>query len=279
MHNKILIALVVCVWATTPLAAQTAAQEDMALVPGGNFWMGRTFTIFMDAKDLVARDKKDDQPANLVYLDAFYIDKYEVTNADYAPFLEATGGRAPWHWPQDQVREGDEQLPVANVSWIEANAFCEWAGKRLPTEAEWEKAARGGLEKNRYVWGDANVDRSDIRLFAPQGAGRTSDEPVPAALGLAGPVAVGSYPPNGYGIHDLGGSLGEWTADWYYGNYYPFMPKENPKGPETGRYKSVRGANWMDGNGHGETQSVYYRNFSDTETLMLVIGFRCASTP
>ncbi len=279
MHNRILLTLIVSLWVAMPVAAQAPAPEDMVLVSAGEFWMGRTITIFMDAKDLMARDKKDDQPANHVYLDAFYIDKYEVTNAKYSRFLEATGGRAPWHWRQGQFGEGDEQLPVANVNWIEADAYCEWAGQRLPTEAEWEKAARGGLEKNRYTWGDANVDHSDIRLFAPQGAGRTTDEPVSAALGLGAPVDVGSFEPNGYGIYDMGGSLGEWTADWYYGNYYPFMPKDNPKGPETGRYKSVRGPNWMDGNGHGETQSVYYRNFSDTETLTLVIGFRCASTP
>ncbi len=277
--RRILPTLLASFCAVMPVAAQIEAPEDMVLISAGKFWMGRSFTIFADAKDLVARDKKDDQPANNVYLDAFYIDKYEVTNAEYAPFLEATGGRAPWHWPQDQIPEGQERFPVANVNWFEADAFCQAAGKRLPTEAEWEKAARGGLDRNRYTWGDAHVDRSENRLFAPQGAGRTTDEPVSAALGLAAPVDVGSFEPNGYGLYDMGGSMNEWTSDWYYGNYYPFMPKENPKGPEDGRYKSIRGPNWMEGNDHGERLSVYYRNFSDPETLMLVIGFRCARTP
>jgi sulfatase modifying factor 1 len=279
MHNRILLILVACLWVALPVAAQTTVPEDMELVPSGKFWMGRAFTIFMDAKDLMARDKMDDRPANNVYLDAFYIDKYEVTNEDYAGFLDATGGRAPWHWPQGQPEEGDEQLPVSNVNWSEADAFCQTAGKRLPTEAEWEKAARGGLDRNRYIWGDEHVDRSESRLFAPQGAGRIAEEPVQAALGLPGAADVGSYEPNGYGIYDMGGNLNEWTADWYYGNYYPFMSKQNPTGPETGHYRSIRGPNWMEGGGHGESKSVYYRNFSDPETVMLVIGFRCAQTP
>lgn len=279
MKKRILLTILACVCAAMPAAAQTAEPEDMVLIPAGKFWMGRAFTIFMDAKDLVPRDKKDDQPANNIYLDAFYIDKYEVANADYARFLEAEGGRWPWHWPQGQIPDGEEQFPVANVNWFEAAAFCQWAGKRLPTEAEFEKAGRGGLDRNRYAWGDEHVDWSEQRLLAPQGARRTTEDPVPAALGLRAPLDVGSFEPNGYGLYDMAGSMGEWTDDWYYGNYYPFMPKENPKGPETGRYKVIRSANWMDGDGHGEVQSVYYRNFSDPETLMLVIGFRCAKAP
>jgi formylglycine-generating enzyme len=273
MKTMILLTFLVVLFAAMPVAAQTTAPEDTALIPAGTFWMGRHIAIFLDAKDLVPRDKKN------VYLDAFYIDRYEVTNAAYAGFIEASGRRPPWHWPQGEIPEGQENFPVYNVDWFDADAFCRAAGKRLPTEAEWEKAARGGLDRNRYSWGDEDVDFSQEYLFAPQSSGRASDEPVPAALGLPRPAPVGTYAPNGYGLYDMGGNVSEWTSDWYDGNYYPFMPKENPKGPETGRYRSVRGTNWMDDDGHGESQSVYYRNFSDPDTVTLVIGFRCAQTP
>src|SRR5207247_11386754 len=108
MKRKLIFTLLCCVCAALPAAAQTAAPEVMALVPAGKFWMGRTFSIFLDSGDLLARDKMDDRPANNVYLDAFSIDKYEVTNTDYARFVEATGARPPWHWPQGKIPNGEE---------------------------------------------------------------------------------------------------------------------------------------------------------------------------
>lgn len=276
MKSKIILTILCCVCAALPMAAQTAEQEGMALIPAGKFWMGRAYTIFMNTADLLARDRMDDIPANNVYLDAFYIDKYEVTNADYARFVEATSARAPWHWPQGKVPDGEEKLPVANVTWFEATDYCKWAGKRLPTEAEWEKAVRGGLDRNHYSWGDQDIDRRELMLLSPQSAGRTSSEPVPAVLGRLRSMPVGSFAPNGYGLYDMIGNVMEWTNDWYDNNYYPFMPKENPKGPETGKYRSVRGAGFADGGGHGEEQVVEYRNFSDPETRISTIGFRCA---
>ena len=249
----------------------------MALVPAGKFWMGRTFSIFLDSGDLLARDKMDDRPANNVYLDAFSIDKYEVTNTDYARFVEATRARPPWHWPQGKIPNGEEKFPVYNVNWFEATDYCKWAGKRLPTEAEWEKAARGGLDRNHYAWGDDTIDKSNEQaLLSPQSALRNSATPVPATLGRPRPNPVGSFAPNGYGLYDIIGNVMEWTNDWYDNNYYPFMPKRNPRGPETGRYKSVRGAGFADQGGHGEEKLVDYRNFSDPDTRMTTIGFRCA---
>jgi iron(II)-dependent oxidoreductase len=276
MKRTILLAVICAVCAVIPLAAQTAEPENMVLVPAGKFWIGRAYTIFLDSKDLLARDRMDDRPANNIYLDAFYIDKYEVTNADYLKFIQATNAKKPWHWPQGNIPTGQERHAVYNVNWFEANDYCKWAGKRLPTEAEWEKAARGGLDRAHYPWGDDDVDRREQMLLAPQGAGRTSSEPVPGALGRSDAMAVGSFKPNGYGIYDVMGNVMEWTADWYDNNYYPFMPKVNPKGPETGRYKSVRGSGWADGGGHGENNTNEYRNFSDPELRMSTIGFRCA---
>ena len=276
MKRRILSTLLCCVCAALPIAAQTAVPEGMAQIPAGKFWMGRAYSIFLDSADLLPRDKMDDRPANNIYLDAFSIDKYEVTNADYARFVDATGARPPWHWPQGKIPNGEERFPVFNVNWFEATDFCKWAGKRLPTEAEWEKAARGGLDRNHYSWGDAEIDRGEERLLAPQTAGRNTSTAAPAVIGRRYAMAVGSFAPNGYGLYDMTGNVMEWTNDWYDGNYYPFMPKQNPKGPETGRYRSVRGAGFFDQGGHGEEKTVNYRNFSDPNLRSTTIGFRCA---
>src|SRR5262249_31534240 len=150
--KTLLLTIVFGISAATPLAAQTA-PENMALIPAGEFWMGRVHAFYYDSISGVARDKMDDLPANKIYLDAFYIDKYEVTNADYARFIEAAKARPPWHWPEGNIPKGEERFPVSNVNWFEANSFCNWLGKRLPTEAEWEKASRGGLDRNRFSWG------------------------------------------------------------------------------------------------------------------------------
>jgi formylglycine-generating enzyme required for sulfatase activity len=250
----------------------------MVLIPAGKFWMGRAFAMYLDSGDLQARDKMDDRPANNVYVDAFYIDKYEVSNSDYSKFITATGARAPWHWPEGKIPEGQEKYPVANVNWFEATEYCKWAGgKRLPTEAEWEKAARGGLDRAHYAWGDDTIEKqNELALLAPQSAFRSSAAAVPAVLGRPHANAVGSVAPNGYGLYDMIGNVMEWTNDWYDNNYYPFMPKVNPKGPATGRYKSVRGAGFADTGGHGEEKLNSYRNFSDPDTRMTTIGFRCA---
>src|SRR2546425_8482764 len=172
MKKKLIFTILCCVCAVLPAAAQTAAPEGMVLIPAGKFWMGRAFSIFLDSGDLLARDKMDDRPANNIYLDTFYVDKYEVTNADYAKFLQtATGTKPPWHWSKGQIPDGKEKLPVYNVNWFEATAYCKWAGKRLPTEAEWEKAARGGLDRNHYAWGDAGyIDTSEKYIQPPQAA-------------------------------------------------------------------------------------------------------------
>ncbi len=276
MKRRILSTLLCCVCAALPIAAQTAVPEGMAQIPAGKFWMGRAYSMFLDSADLLPRDKMDDRPANNIYLDAFSIDKYEVTNADYARFVDATGARPPWHWPQGKIPNGEERFPVFNVNWFEATDFCKWAGKRLPTEAEWEKAARGGLDRNHYSWGDAEIDRGEERLLAPQTSGRITSTAAPAVIGRRYAMAVGSFTPNGYGLYDMTGNVMEWTNDWYDGNYYPFMPKQNPKGPETGRYRSVRGAGFFDQGGHGEEKTVNYRNFSDPDLRSTTIGFRCA---
>ena len=259
-----------CVCAALPLAAQTATPEGMVQIPAGKFWMGREHSTKRDADNNNPRGWRDDRPANLVYLDAFYLDKYEATNADYARFLEATGGKAPWHWPKGKIPDGEEKQAVFNVNWFEATAFCTWVGKRLPTEAEWEKAARGGLDRKIYSWGDYANDAG----YAPGGIFTGNAVAVPAAVGRNKAAAVGTLAPNGYGLYDMIGNVIEWTNDWYDHDYYTFMPRVNPKGPETGLYRSVRGGGWAEG--RGEKLANFYRNFSDPETRSSTIGFRCA---
>jgi len=130
MKKNITLTILCLLCAAVPLVAQTAAPENMVQIPAGKFWMGRAYTIYTDSADLVPLDKLDDRPANNIYLDAFYLDKYEVTNAEYAKFLQATGGKPPWHWPQGKIEAGKEKLPAYNVNWFEATAYCKSVGKR-----------------------------------------------------------------------------------------------------------------------------------------------------
>ena len=262
--------------ATAVLSAQTSRPyvADMSLIPPGTYWMGRSTFFMVDAVGYFERDRQDDYPAHKVDLPAFYIDKYEVTNEDYARLLAAKQQvKAPWHWAAGKIPRSQERFPVYNVTWDEATTYCQWAGKRLPTEAEWEKAARGGLERKKFVWGDhgggavvfegAVVPGSEGGDAAPMA--RTSSE---------SPVAVGSYAPNGYGLYDMAGNVWEWVNDWYERNYYSISPALNPRGPEKGVYKVMRGGGWSDSDDRWMMPS--FRNYTDPVQRAMTIGFRCA---
>src|SRR5437870_2317380 len=256
-RSVVVLTILFCVCAALPVAAQTLASDSLVQIPAGEFWMGRSQSFFDDTEDAVPIAWLDDRPANLIDLDAFSIDKYEVTNADYAKFLEATGGKPPWHWPEGRIAPGLEKQAVSNVNWFEATAFCKWAGKRLPTEAEWEKAARGGLDRKVYPWGnDTNNDGN----------------PLPAVTNSNKAALVGTLAPNGYGLYDMIGNVMEWTNDWFEYKYYNFMPKNNPKGPETGLYRGIRGGGWAEG--RGLKLANFYRSFSDPELRFDTLGFR-----
>lgn len=244
----------------------------MALIPEGEYWMGRTHFFLVDAIGWYERDRQDDTPAHRVDLSAFYIDKYEVTNEDYARFANETKRARPWHWPGGKVARGEERIPVYNVNWDDADAFCKRAGKRLPSEAEWEKAARGGLDRQKFSWGDvelgmAGYEAADTGIASKTGKQAHSNYPF-------GPAPVGSYPPNGYGVYDTAGNLWEWVADWYSRNYYSVSPIRNPAGPAEGAYKVIRGGGWSDDDERNLMN--HFRSYTVPDQRMSTIGFRCA---
>jgi formylglycine-generating enzyme required for sulfatase activity len=207
-------------------------ETSMVLIPAGEFQMGSN-----DGHDY-------EKPVHTVYLNAFYIDKYEVTNAQYKKFVKATGHKGPegysyvnGNWQNgfkpwtDPNFNGDDQ-PVGCVSWKDAKAYAKWARKRLPTEAEWEKAARGGLVGKKYSWG--NTLTHDAANYGGTGGKDKWEYTSP----------VGSFSPNGYGLYDMAGNVWEWCADRYDSNYYANSPKSNPKGPIWGSYRVYRGGGW-----------------------------------
>lgn len=134
-------------------AIEAAEIPGMGYVPAGDFWMGRVRLWLIDEIGWQVRDRADDRPVHKVYLDGFYMERHEVTNSEYAEFVQATGRTPPYQWGGSTPPADRAQIPIYNVSWHEAVAYCDWRGRRLPTEAEWEKAARGGLDRQDYPWG------------------------------------------------------------------------------------------------------------------------------
>jgi formylglycine-generating enzyme required for sulfatase activity len=241
----------------------------MALIPAGDFQMGSE------------NGDSDERPEHTVYLDAFYMDVYEVTNALFAKFLNARGnqeeGGATWLDASDgdarihqaggrwQADAGYEDHPAVEITWYGARAFCEWRGARLPTEAEWEKAARGGLTGASYPWGDeAPVCEKGAQNGAQFGAcdGET--------------VAVGSFAANGCGLFDMAGNVWEWVWDWYAADYYGRSLLQNPLGPDSGETRVVRGGSWVSS---GDLLRSAYRHWYDPSNSNSNYGFRCALSP
>jgi formylglycine-generating enzyme required for sulfatase activity len=192
----------------------------MVPVPAGWFWMGSE------------AGPDNERPVHRVWVDAFELGAYQVNNAAYAVFLAATGRPAPRCWEQPQFNLPEQ--PVVGVSWFEAVAYCEWLSAaqgrryRLPTEAEWERAARGGVEGRLYAWGDDPPQLlSDYALRWQEG-----------------PEPVGDLFPNPYGLYNMGDNVHEWCADWYHAEYYAASPERNPHGPEGGTRRVSRGGSW-----------------------------------
>ncbi len=220
----------------TTIIADSTVQARVAaevLIPAGPFQMGCA-----PADDLCGDDER---PLHEVTLDAYFIDTYEVTNARYAACVDA-GACTPPYDTASGTREdyftnpAFADFPVVNVDWFQAEAFCTWEGKRLPTEAEWEKAARGSDDTRIFPWGDG-APTCDLLNFYDE----SRDE---ACVGDT--TAVGSYPAGAspYGVMDLSGNVWEWTNDWYDGGYYSASPAANPHGPDAGESRVLRGGSW-----------------------------------
>jgi formylglycine-generating enzyme len=239
------------------LKGRTKSYENtMVLIPGGPFWMG-TDAVWGDRIMDLYKDAW--APRHEVVLDPFWIDKYLVTNKVYMQFVSETGHREPASFqrlkellselPRGQKSslpiQGLKTLtrsdhPVVGVTWDDAMAFCAWRSKRekgiyrLPTEAEWEKAARGGLADKKYPWGD-EWQSSKCNTFE-----RVERLPFTLRADKA-TTAVDAFGPNGYGLYDAYGNVEQWCLDWYEKTYYKNSPKENPRGPQSGRERVVRG--------------------------------------
>jgi formylglycine-generating enzyme required for sulfatase activity len=223
----------------------------MVFVPGGTFPMGSL------ADDAMAAD--DESPQHLVTLDGFWIDRTEVTNAQYDNCVE-TGTCSPSGTAGDEERTGPN-FPVEAVTWENAATYCEWAGGRLPTEAEWEYAARGP-EGRIYPWGD-QAPTPELCQFDNN---------------VIGTAAAGSFPAGASWCDalDLAGNVEEWVADWYSETYYQGSPTDNPAGPETGEFKVVRGGSW--GTGPAGVRGADRSRQLPPEHMYGGLGFRCAAS-
>jgi formylglycine-generating enzyme len=219
---------------------------NMVLIPEGTFIMGKNTAT-----------PSDWQPEHALKIHSFYMDKTEVTNAQYFDFCTATNNPLPQFWGLKEFKSGPDfpDYPVVGVSYFDAEKYAKWSGKRLPTEAEWEYAARGGLAGKSFPFGDS-IDSSLVNY------GRK----------YKGLLKTGSFPPNGYGLFDITGNAWEWTSDFYSDNYYSLSPSDNPTGPQRGRFKVIRGGSWHSG---AMCVQTYYRNGLSPSWVDFAVGFRC----
>jgi serine/threonine-protein kinase len=254
---------------------------QMVHVPAGTFWMGRSD----------GEGDSDEQPLHEVYLDAFWIDKYEVSNEQFSVFIQATGYKtdaedkgsgyvyqsegwtpvdgADWQHPggPETNLSGIMNYPVLQVSWNDAKEYCEWAGGRLPTEAEWEEAARG-TDGRIYPWGETQAScdyavLNESREANGNGCGK-GDSAWPV-----GSKPTGASP---YGALNMAGNVSEWVSDWYAEDYYSRSPDSNPQGPDSGKYRVIRGGSW---NYFVISARAASRNWYSPTNTSNMVGYRC----
>jgi formylglycine-generating enzyme required for sulfatase activity len=234
--------------------------KDMVFISAGPFSMG--------SASEGAESSPDEKPVHTVFLDAYYIDRYEVTNTQYQRFILATGRPVPfvdrpwaepYNWKGTAYPSGRGNYPVVLVTWDDAQAYAAWINKRLPTEAEWEKAARAHLVGKQYPYGDtlemscANFNKGFFRENALK--------------------PVGSFEPSAIGLYDMAGNAWEWCQDWYDADYYKKSPAQNPQGPAEGIYRANRGGSWVN---NEQFLRCSQRGKSTPDCRSHIIGFRCA---
>ncbi|MFQ5455999.1 MAG: formylglycine-generating enzyme family protein [Nitrospirota bacterium] len=244
-----------------------APPEGMVEVPEGEFIMGSDETDKEEKSveyGIIKPWFEDEHPAHKVFLKRFYIDKHEVSNKEYKEFIDVTGWRLPSYWKDNRYPEGKDNHPVVYVNFFDASEYCKWEKKRLPSEAEWEKAARG-IDNRRFPWGD-EFDINKVNVGGLKG----------------GTMPVDSYESgkSPFGIYNMIGNVWEWTSDWY--NAYPdnrYKSKNFGK-----RFKVVKGTSWS-GIGHypdeifdkiiAHNSRITFRLFLDPKMGLNDIGFRC----
>lgn len=266
-NMRVLVFLTMLLVLSATLAAAENPSDSWVLIPAGEFIMGssaedidlgtvlcqtdcttKVGDLMGDVEALrVCRGQckpamfGNETPMHRVYLDAYFLDKFLVTNARYREFVRVKGRPAPRNesrgkytlWKGDAVPPAIMHQPVINVSWYDARAYCRWVGGRLPSEAEWEKAARG-LDGLRYPWGNETPTPSHANYGRPWSGEKTMT-----------PVDHFEKGKSPYGIYDMSGNVWQWTNDWYAEHYYEVSPRKNPKGPKRGRNKTVRAGSWI----------------------------------
>jgi formylglycine-generating enzyme len=290
-------------------AASNGELRTVALadIPAGTFAMGTD-----DARGYPA---DGEGPVHPVDLDAYRIGIYTVTNDDFAAFVDATGHRttagqygssfvfagllpddfpptravsdAPWwrevegaDWRHPEGPQSDVSArgshPVVHVSWDDATAYCAWAGGRLPTEAEWERAARGGREGDHFPWGDDREPTGQHLMNVFQGEfphRDTGDD------GWIGTCPVGSYASNGFGLHEVTGNVWEWCADWFSPHYYRRSQRVGPTGPRYGQSRVMRGGSYLCHESYCWRYRVDSRSSNSPDSSAGNVGFRIAANP
>lgn len=286
------------------IRASRGSAENMVRLEGGRFLMGS------EDSDAIAADGEG--PVRSVTIDPFYLDRCPVTNEQFSEFVFASGYRteaqrfgwsfvfqghlpdrgaalqhpaglrwwykvdgADWQHPEgpDSSVASRAHYPVVHVSWNDAAAYAEWAGKRLPTEAEWEFAARGGLEAKRYPWGDELTPEGRHLCNIWQGEFPDLDL---AEDGYSAPAPVDAFPPNGFGLLTITGNTWEWCADWFSPDYHLYATRLNPVGPARGQARAMRGGSYLCHASYCNRYRVAARTSNTPDSSTTNLGFRCA---
>ena len=238
------------------------APKGMVLITKGVYIMGSHKSLIeLNPGDLFSIDRHSlgpENPAHNVLVDSFYIDTHEVSHGEYMKFVKINMTKEP-RFAKDPNFNNYKQ-PVVGVSWKEAQSYCIWKGRRLPTEAEWEKASRG-KRSIKYPWG--NEDPNKTKLNFNQEVKKTT---------IIGSYGAGK---SDYQVYDLAGNVSEWVYDWHLPEFYLFSPKKNPLGPKNGHYKVIRGGNWRS---NADDVKMVYRNATIPTIRKNTLGFRCAQS-
>ena len=292
---------------TVGARAQAGSTEGMVAIPSGVFSMG--------SQDVFAYPEDGEGPVRDVETGDYWVDARTVSNAEFSAFVDDAGyvteaerygwsfvfagllpddfpptqavaqapwwrkaERADWSHPDGPQSSLDDRMdhPVVHVSWNDAQAYCAWSGKRLPTEAEWERAARGGLHRKAFPWGDELEPAGEHRMNVWQGDFPARNTLADGFLGLA---HVDAFEPNAFGLYNATGNVWEWTADWFHPNFRQRDRRRDPEGPSHGTHKVQKGGSYLCHHSYCRRYRVAARQGNTPDSSTGNIGFRCARDP